>query len=89
MNGWKYILFEVDEAHEKRFRLNHEIIPFPPHITHKEMANLITRWKPINAGFIRMVTNPDGSFYQWQVYGESDSLGLRFDKSDADFLNYD
>jgi hypothetical protein len=89
MNGWKYILFEVDAAHEQRFRLNYEILPFPPHIMHADMAKLITRWKPVSAGFIRMTTNPDGSFRQWEVYGESDSLGLRSGKTDADFLNYD
>lgn len=79
----KYILFS-----DLSGSLPETPIVFPNWIEHAGVAaRMAPNWQPISAGFVRVVHHSDAERPEVECYGHSDSLGLRSNPKDADFLD--
>lgn len=79
----KYILFEDLNGIQPE-----TAIVFPPWVEHRLMAiKMGPAWKPLSAGFVRVVHHWDADHSEVECYGHSESLGLKSNPKDADFLD--
>lgn len=82
LNGWKYLLVSDATGAEVDFP-----VVFPAGTEHKWMAERFAGRTILGAGFLRFGYEADGQIYKIETYGESESLGIKSQPGDADYLS--